>query len=87
MKSLKLLGLAVGAAAFAMGGAGAAGADYASTVLAQNPVGYWRFNDAVNLPPALIATNYGSVGAIGNGFAVGNPALYSVTTYSNSQSS
>jgi len=79
MRTRRILHLAAGVAALAAGGAGTAQADYASAVLAQNPIGYWRFNDAVTLPPALIATNYGSLGASASGFAVGNPLLNGVT--------
>src|SRR5882672_8738721 len=42
-------------------------ADYQSAVLAQSPVGYWRLNDAVVAPPNVLATNIGTLGAVGNG--------------------
>src|ERR1044071_3619919 len=42
-------------------------ADYPSAVLAKSPVGYWRLNDAVAAPPNVMATNIGSLGALGNG--------------------
>src|SRR6266568_8505166 len=42
-------------------------ADYQSAVLAKSPVGYWRLNDAVVAPANVLATNIGSLGAVGNG--------------------
>ena len=81
MKSQKLLWLAAGAAVGALSDPGSAPAQYSSAVLAQNPLGYYRFNDAATLPPALVVTNYGTLGAIANGYAVGDPTLSSVTTY------
>src|SRR5882672_7526021 len=42
-------------------------ADYQSAVLAKSPVGYWRLNDAVVAPGNVLATNTGSLGAVGNG--------------------
>src|SRR5216117_668498 len=42
-------------------------ADYQSAVLSNSPVGYWRLNDAVAAPANVMATNIGSLGAIGNG--------------------
>lgn|SRR5437870_7853532 len=42
-------------------------ADYQSAVLAKSPVGYWRLNDAVVAPANVLATNIGTLGAVGNG--------------------
>src|SRR5205823_12763895 len=42
-------------------------ADYQSAVLAKSPVGYWRLNDSVVAPPNVLATNTGTLGAVGNG--------------------
>src|SRR5262245_15583718 len=44
-------------------GFAATAADYPSTVLADGPIAYWRFNDT---PPT--ATNSGSLGTAANGF-------------------
>src|SRR6185503_111778 len=44
-----------------------ANADYRATVLAKSPVGYWRLNDAVATPGEVLATNIGTLGAVGNG--------------------
>jgi hypothetical protein len=46
-------------------------ADYASQVLANNPVAYWRLNDNVQVPAADVARNSGSLGAATDGFYVG----------------
>src|SRR6266576_4526102 len=42
-------------------------ADYQSTVLSKSPVGYWRLNDVVAAPGNMLATNIGTLGAVGNG--------------------
>jgi hypothetical protein len=42
-------------------------ADYASEVLAQGPLAYWRFGENITTPSALVAANLGSLGAAGNG--------------------
>jgi len=42
-------------------------ADYQSAVLAQSPVGYWRLNDTVAAPTLALATNIGTLGAVGQG--------------------
>jgi hypothetical protein len=48
------------------------GADYPATVLALNPIGYWRLNEAQ--PPAYpTAANAGTVGAGGTGNVIGAP--------------
>jgi hypothetical protein len=41
-------------------------ADYQGTVLSQSPAGYWRLNETT-APPAPLATNLGSLGAVGYG--------------------
>lgn len=41
-------------------------ADYQSTIQSQSPVGYWRLNDSVSAPAPILATNLGSLGALGN---------------------
>jgi hypothetical protein len=43
-------------------------ADYQSTLLSFNPVGYWRLSETVQPPPANIASNWGTFGALGTGF-------------------
>ena len=42
---------------------------YSTAVLNKQPVGYWRFNEAVTVTPAT-ATNSGSLGAAGNGYYI-----------------
>lgn len=44
-----------------------AAADYASTVLSHNPVGYWRLNETTPVPLADVANNSGSLGAAARG--------------------
>lgn len=45
-----------------------AAADYSSTVLSQQPVGYWRLNETTPPPvPQSVANNIGSLGAAANG--------------------
>ncbi|MBI1839801.1 MAG: hypothetical protein HYR88_02985 [Verrucomicrobia bacterium] len=53
--------------AFAGRGEALAAASYASTVLAQEPLAYWRFNDGVAVPRPDIAQNLGSLGPVANG--------------------
>src|SRR5438876_11596083 len=62
-----LLALLCSVAGFLSANLHQARADYQSAVLAQSPVGYWRLNDAVAAPANVMATNIGSLGAIGNG--------------------
>ncbi len=45
-------------------------ADYSSTVLSKNPIGYWRFSQTAQ-PIVQTATNYGSAGATGDGIFLG----------------
>lgn len=42
-------------------------ADYASEVLNQGPLAYWRFGENITTPPGLVAANLGSLGTAGNG--------------------
>ncbi len=57
-------------------------ADYPAAVTNLNPVGYWRLNEPVSTNVASLvtgtATNYGSVGAIGNGryMSITNVGVY-----------
>ena len=37
-------------------------ADYTSTVMALNPVGYWHLDETVTVPPPRVFANAGSVG-------------------------
>src|SRR6266446_3489005 len=48
------------------------GADYPTTVQSFNPVAYWRLNETATVPAPNIITNYGSLGAAGNGYGVSN---------------
>src|SRR5437870_6549816 len=43
-------------------------ADYSSTVLSFNPVGYWRLSETVSPPPPNIVANSGSLGATADGY-------------------
>src|SRR6266850_3539640 len=45
-------------------------ADYPTTVLSHNPVGYWRFDETASSPPLNKLANSGSVGSIADGIAV-----------------
>lgn len=53
-----------------LGTAATAFADYSSTVLAKNPVGYWRFDQTNQPPPPAVATNYGSAGSAADGLYI-----------------
>lgn len=55
-----------------MTGIARAQGDYATTVLAQNPVAYWRLNETAQPPAADAALNSGSLGAAADGFYVAN---------------
>src|SRR5436309_6432555 len=50
--------------------AGLTAADYSNTVMSFHPVGYWRLSETTPVPAANIATNVGSLGDRGNGYAV-----------------
>ncbi len=43
-------------------------ADYSNTVISLNPVAYWPLNETVQPPPAYVATNSGTLGALGDGY-------------------
>jgi hypothetical protein len=43
-------------------------ADYGTTVINLNPVGYYRLNETAQPPAADIATNLGAAGALGNAY-------------------
>ena len=67
----------------------AAQADYATTVLADNPLGYWQFEDADSLSVAAdssgngLDATYAGSGAVGledTGLGIGNAATFSNTT-------
>ncbi len=49
-------------------------ADYQSTVLSQNPAGFWRLNETVQ-PSTSSATNSGSLGTSADGAYISLPAL------------
>src|ERR1043165_3432090 len=57
------------AAALMLASAILQGADYPTTVLSLNPVGYWRLSESVSPPPANIVANVGSLGAAADGYA------------------
>jgi len=46
-------------------------ADYATQVLANGPVAYWRLNDKVAVPAGDVAQNLGSAGAAVDGYYLG----------------
>src|SRR5688572_21671175 len=52
---------------------GATGADYSSTVLSQNPVGYWRLNETAQPVVARPPANSGSLGTAADGQYLLNP--------------
>jgi hypothetical protein len=63
-------------------------ADYPSAVLAQSPVGYWRLNESLTTITNVVATNAGTLGAIGNGtfendILVGSPGALTSQSTSN----
>ena len=45
-------------------------ADYATTLQALNPAGYWRFNETAAAPPINKVANLGSLGSAADGFIV-----------------
>jgi hypothetical protein len=49
-------------------------ADYASTMTALNPVGYWRLNETTQPPAGNVATNLGTLGSAALGFYLNNAA-------------
>src|ERR1051325_4735802 len=50
------------------------GADYPAAVLADGPIVYYRFSDAVTYPDSVVATNLGNLGAAANGVYMGGAA-------------
>lgn len=64
---LRLLLPGAGMAAVWCGAVMTCGADYATEVLAQQPLAYWRFNENVSTAEYDTATNLGSLGPAGNG--------------------
>ena len=65
---MKTRSLLAGAALAAFVAVPLARADYASTVLSQGPVGYWRLNETLQPPASTAAANSGgSLGASANG--------------------
>src|SRR5262249_35233090 len=67
--SARIAGVALLAASAVM----PAYADYQSTVLSQNPVGYWRLNETLAPPQAVAVTNSGSLGTSANGIYSNSP--------------
>lgn len=55
--------------------AGYSKADYQSTILADNPAGYWRLNSLTPVPAPTNAANLGSLGAAGQGVFAGPTLL------------
>jgi hypothetical protein len=45
-------------------------ADYPSTVLSHNPVGYWRFDETASTPASFTLANSGTVGSAGDAHAL-----------------
>jgi hypothetical protein len=83
MRTRQLLGTL--AAGLALWAGQSARADYASTVLALNPAAYWKLNETAPTPMADVATNLGTLGALGNGYYLGlggtNLVVRDNTTY------
>lgn len=50
-----------------LGAVSGARADYPSEVSSLGPINYWRLNEAGPVPAPILATNQGTLGAIGNG--------------------
>lgn len=77
MKNNRLMirtGLA-GAALLTLVAAAAQGAEYPTSVLAEGPVAYWRFNETTASPPIREVANLGTVGAAANGYLVLDAAM------------
>jgi hypothetical protein len=47
-------------------------ADYSNTVMSFSPAGYWPLNETSSTPQAEVATNLGSLGALGNAYYLGS---------------
>jgi hypothetical protein len=56
-----------GTALLALFSAASHGADYATTVLAEGPLAYWRFNETTTSPALNQVANLGSLGGVANG--------------------
>jgi hypothetical protein len=72
LKNERYIQLACGA--LCASGLVSAQADYASQVLANTPVAYWRLDDNVTVPAADVARNSGSLGSDMDGFYTGTAA-------------
>src|SRR5437762_5970290 len=59
--------LLTGVALAALAAGTAARADYQSTLVSQNPVGYWRLNETISPSQNAGAANLGSLGVSANG--------------------
>ncbi len=70
LNTLKTRSFLAGALALALYSALPLRADYASDVLAQSPLAYWRFNETAVAPPLDSVTNSGSLGTTGDGYVV-----------------
>ena len=57
----------------AVSAAATARADYSSTVLSQNPAGYYQLNETVVPAAAPVATNYGTLGSAATGTYTASP--------------
>ncbi len=66
----KLSPLLVGALWLGLSAALPANADYPASVLAQNPVGYWPFDETTASPALNTATNATALGAAGTGYFI-----------------
>ena len=69
-------------AALWCGSSPSARADYASNVMALNPVVYYQLNEAPAVVPTYWATNLGSAGALANGVYLGTNADNGVSDFS-----
>lgn len=49
-------------------------ADYATIVLSNSPLAYFRFNETVAIPPLNTVSNFGLLGSTANGYAVNGAA-------------
>jgi len=72
--NLRTCYLLAGAVVLAVGGAAQARADYPSSVLALNPLGYWHFDEVATSPALNSVANSSPLGSIANGCVVGAAA-------------
>jgi hypothetical protein len=63
----------------AMGGLACQAQSYSNAVMALNPVAYWPLNETTQPPAAYVATNYGTLGALGTAY-YDNPYAEGATT-------